>query len=64
MQEDPFGVYRINTTHKNTNTLLNDTNISGLISPSGWKLSNSEASLIDHYGHPDDVTIGQIFSSR
>lgn len=68
MQEDPFGVYRINTTHKTTNassnTLLNDTNESGLISPSGWNLSNSEASLVDHYGHPDGVTIGQVFSSR
>ena len=63
MQEDPFGVYRINTTHKTTNassnTLLNDTNESGLIN-----LSNSEASLVDHYGHPDGVTIGQVFSSR
>jgi E3 ubiquitin-protein ligase UHRF1 len=52
MQDDTSGTYRPN----------NQT--TGTASSTGWNLFSSEASAVDHYGHPDNCIVGQIFESR
>jgi E3 ubiquitin-protein ligase UHRF1 len=70
MQQDPSGVYRVTNSLNATGQAALSSGSptspvsAGLVTPSTWTLSSSEASAQDHYGHPDGYPVGHIFDSR